>query len=89
MNKNAAVTVCLFFLVSVASAYDPGLFNSTDNITGGDIAPKMADSLGHGLVGVTDNASQYIDMFIILCFVVILLYVIDFFKAGFKTWGHK
>jgi hypothetical protein len=79
--------VCLL-LSSMAAAYEPGLFNSSDNISTGDIAPKLADSLGHGLVGVTDNSGHYIDMFIVLCFVVIALYVLDFFKAGFKTWGQ-
>jgi len=75
--------------MSVATAYDPDLFDAADNITISELGNKTADGVGHGLVGVKDNAEYIVQVFGIMLFFFILLWVIDFGKALFTGWGGK
>jgi hypothetical protein len=79
------VLVCL--LATSSMAYQPQKFNSSDNISLSDIAPKLADGVGVGLSDTKDNAGNLIDDFMMFMFFVAILAVIVTFKKVFKTWG--
>lgn len=78
--------LCVLMLTQVSMAYEPGRFNSSDNISLGDIAPKLADAVGAGLVDTGSNATNFIDYFVMLIFFFIVICIIKFGKDAYQTW---
>ena len=81
--------LCVLMLAQVSMAYEPGRFNSSDNISLGDIAPKLADAVGVGLVDTSNNAGNFMDYFVMLIFFFIVVCIIKFGKDFFQTWRTK
>jgi len=81
--------IYVLLLAHLSMAYTPDRFNSSDNITLSDLAPKLADAVGIGLVDTGNNAENLMDYFVISIFFFIVISVIIFGKDFYQTWRNK
>jgi hypothetical protein len=67
------VVLALYMLVLVSVAYNPNAFNSTSNLSVGEVPGRVTDGLIFGLMGAGGSVGSYVVViaFFVLAYVVV------------------